>query len=768
MSSNQLNDISKVYMEAVYGGGKKEEKDTRMVVTNADKKANTKAYQNYKAGSKAYKAADHLKDNYEFARHKASVISRGGRLEDAVESWNQKLAYREAMKEVSEKKEVNVKDTYKTVAAIVDYDRAKKGSKDATYDSMKGDKEGAKKERDYAAWERSKMKKDDPNWKSKKYHTGMHGEGYQRDPEGQEKDRKRSKQTDPSKAGFTGIGDSIEDIMKQNAAMKKAAAKKKTGVSEGYGKKKKKKHDCASKVKHEEFGIGNCIPEMHDLDESGNVSHYDVEFAEYIVEGVPAEELEILEGHMHEHVIREKMAAKDYDGDGKIESGKDEYFGSKDKAIKKAMGKKMKKESLSDWRDDLSDLIEIVAEPESKAEKEVTEKKVKNKVIINPKFTEAVEEMGGELLEMVEVTEEYEPEIEAATEYFYAEGINEEGLDAIIEEVGLDTFVDFVIDSAQDLNEERAARKMSARNLQTLKKKTIPAAKEAEAKRKKEKKGEYSAAYKKKETDVTVYDQKPKAKAKAKAKPAAKKVAAVTKQVKKLQPAKKASKQGIGDKIRGAIKKGVARHQAARAKGREPEKRVKEFGKGFASGVKGAVKFAGKVKKVVSEEELGEAKKKPSVHDDYYDPMEDPEFDPHEAEATRGQSGRGTSGKMNVRKKYPVKEGQVKKELGYLSKAVKTMKGKNIAKADKIADDFNVQALIDSGKFTSQEINAIVEAERDLGDRLHRKRKLYDKTTKKAMQFARDEGEASGHARYRMSSISREMDGIKAKMNKKG
>ena len=51
-------------------------------------------------------------------------------------------------------------------------------------------------------------------------------EGYQRDPEGQEKDRKRSKQTDPSKAGFTGIGDSIEDIMKQNAAMKKAAAKK--------------------------------------------------------------------------------------------------------------------------------------------------------------------------------------------------------------------------------------------------------------------------------------------------------------------------------------------------------------------------------------------------------------------------------------------------------------------------------------------------------------------------------------------------------------
>lgn len=35
-----------------------------------------------------------------------------------------------------------------------------------------------------------------------------------------------------------------------------------------------------------------------------------------------------------------KKAKKDYDGDGKVESGKDEYMGSKDKAIKKAMGKK--------------------------------------------------------------------------------------------------------------------------------------------------------------------------------------------------------------------------------------------------------------------------------------------------------------------------------------------------------------------------------------------------------------------------------------------
>ena len=42
--------------------------------------------------------------------------------------------------------------------------------------------------------------------------------------------------------------------------------------------------------------------------------------------------------------VSEKKADKDYDGDGKVESSKEEYFGSKDKAIKKAMGKKVEEE----------------------------------------------------------------------------------------------------------------------------------------------------------------------------------------------------------------------------------------------------------------------------------------------------------------------------------------------------------------------------------------------------------------------------------------
>jgi len=62
LETKQLHALSNVYLEAVYGGAKKEApKDNRLVVTAADKKANTKAYQNYKSGNKAYKAADHLK-----------------------------------------------------------------------------------------------------------------------------------------------------------------------------------------------------------------------------------------------------------------------------------------------------------------------------------------------------------------------------------------------------------------------------------------------------------------------------------------------------------------------------------------------------------------------------------------------------------------------------------------------------------------------------------------------------------------------------------
>ena len=53
---------------------------------------------------------------------------------------------------------------------------------------------------------------------------------------------------------------------------------------------------------------------------------------------------------------------------------------------------------ISDWRNELR---EVVDEIESKAAKKVKETKgINNKIIINPKLGEAVEEIGGELIEM--------------------------------------------------------------------------------------------------------------------------------------------------------------------------------------------------------------------------------------------------------------------------------------------------------------------------------------------------------------------------------
>ena len=58
---------------------------------------------------------------------------------------------------------------------------------------------------------------------------------------------------------------------------------------------------------------------------------------------------------------------------------------------------------LSNWREEFN-LIEVIDTPmtEKDAEKKVSEKKIKNKVVINPKLGEAVEEIGGELISMVE------------------------------------------------------------------------------------------------------------------------------------------------------------------------------------------------------------------------------------------------------------------------------------------------------------------------------------------------------------------------------
>ena len=97
---------------------------------------------------------------------------------------------------------------------------------------------------------------------------------------------------------------------------------------------------------------------------------------------------------MGEEIENEGMQYGIFKGDGKPK-GAMAAFGKKDKAKK---DKKIKMEALSNWKEDY-----VWEADEEQMEKEVKEKKIKNKIIINPKLGEAVEELGGKVLEIKEM-----------------------------------------------------------------------------------------------------------------------------------------------------------------------------------------------------------------------------------------------------------------------------------------------------------------------------------------------------------------------------
>lgn len=78
-------------------------------------------------------------------------------------------------------------------------------------------------------------------------------------------------------------------------------------------------------------------------------------------------------------MINEKKANKDYDGDGKVESGTEEYLGSRDRAIKA----KMKKEDVTHEESDIDfemfveEVHQIVEEIEEETGEELSDEEIK-------------------------------------------------------------------------------------------------------------------------------------------------------------------------------------------------------------------------------------------------------------------------------------------------------------------------------------------------------------------------------------------------------
>jgi len=119
----------------------------------------------------------------------------------------------------------------------------------------------------------------------------------------------------------------------------------------------------------------------------------------------------------------------DIDNDGDTDKS-DKYLHKRRKAIGKAISKRSVKEGFSDWR---SELLEVQGENgNSETMPQIKEKKVQNKIVINPEIKESIEEIGGTLIEMVEI-DELDFIVESVYTELLDEGYEEDDIEDAIE-----------------------------------------------------------------------------------------------------------------------------------------------------------------------------------------------------------------------------------------------------------------------------------------------------------------------------------------------
>ena len=115
----------------------------------------------------------------------------------------------------------------------------------------------------------------------------------------------------------------------------------------------------------------------------------------------------------------------DIDNDGDVDKS-DAYL----KNRRKVRAKVIAKEGYSNWREDLSEIANLINN--DKNDKKIVEKNVNNKIKINPPLGEAVENLGGTLLEMVEV-DEVDFIVESVYDELLDEGYEDEDIEEALE-----------------------------------------------------------------------------------------------------------------------------------------------------------------------------------------------------------------------------------------------------------------------------------------------------------------------------------------------
>ena len=150
----------------------------------------------------------------------------------------------------------------------------------------------------------------------------------------------------------------------------------------------------------------------------------------------------------------------DVDKDDPKEKGMGEYIPSADG--KKKIKPMVQKEGFSDWRSELFEILDSI-----EGDKQVKEKKIKNKVKINPPLGESIEEIGGTLVEMIELDD-----VESVYEELIQEGYDVCDIEDAVEyalEYELVEVSDRYYDSAVKASKQAAAKK----NREELKKKAL-------------------------------------------------------------------------------------------------------------------------------------------------------------------------------------------------------------------------------------------------------------------------------------------------------
>ena len=507
-------------------------------------------------------------------------------------------------------------------------------------------------------------------------------EGHQRDPDQQKKDRTHSKQPDPSKAGFTGIGNmSIADIKKMNDRMKKeefiADAKKedngdkkveelkkgKTNVVKvmptmgedakyGYDKDGKSLNPKDKKEEEEDYrGMKTKVNLVRNkLRAMGLKMSQETEGE--LTEETPAERID----RVSKANVAKQKAAADAKASERAKSTA-EFQAHKKSEISKG---KRPDQALDSWQkkklnagdpldDKLNKIISIIKENPQQQQQQQGDKQLdakakkiaQQKVLVLRKKAQLAAQGAQDISTSYEpegeLTEEFITEsVDFATEYFYKQGLNEEGVDLVIEDVGIEEFTEFVFDLQEDLNEDRPAERDPKPQSYDKVKARID---KADAKRKAGGTREYAKgasggdpaprkkAAKKPSKVKVVNVKKPTPDKKVETQ---KKVVKSVSKAKTTQPKKPASKTGI----RGAIERGIERHKAATKKASSQVKKVvktakatakqhsqhrKDFVKGIsptakekkiAKGVGSAVKKSLTREEVLKEEEYDRQKDK--------------------------------------------------------------------------------------------------------------------------------------------------------------